>query len=53
VNFFHNYTDAPLLIVNAAEIDFANNDADYQRLLERIKSVRSGRHYYNPHPLLL
>lgn len=53
VNFFHNYTDAPLLIVNAAEIDFANNDADYQGLLERIKSVSSGRHYYNPNPVLL
>jgi len=53
IDFFHHYSDAPLLIVNAAEIDFANNENDYQQLLERLKSVRSGRHYYNPNPVLL
>jgi len=53
VDFFHHYSDAPLLIVNAAEIDFANNENDYQQLLERLKSVGSGRHYYNPSPVLL
>ena len=53
VDFFHHYSDAPLLIVNAAEIDFAHNENDYQQLLERLKSVRSGRHYYNPTPVLL
>lgn len=46
--FFHDYTDAPLLIVNAAEIDPVHNDEDYRALLERIRRVRSGRHYYNP-----
>ena len=53
VDFFHHYSDAPLLIVNAAEIDFANNENDYQQLLGRLKSVGSGRHYYNPSPVLL
>ncbi len=53
VDFFHHYSDAPLLIVNASEIDFAHNENDYQQLLERLKSVRSGRHYYNPSPVLL
>lgn len=53
VDFFHHYSDAPLLIVNAAEIDFAHNENDYQQLLERLKSVSSGRHYYNPAPVLL
>jgi len=53
VEFFYHYTDAPLLIVNAADVDFANNDYDYQQLLERLKTIRSGRHYYNPNPLLL
>ena len=46
--FFHRYTDAPLLIINAAEIDFANNTADYQLLLEQINKINSGRHYFNP-----
>ncbi len=49
--FFHDYAQSPLLIINAAEIDFANNEADYQLLLEQIKKVRSGRHYFNPTPL--
>lgn len=48
VQFFYQYNDAPLLIVNAADIDFANDAADYQLLLERIMQNRSGRHYFNP-----
>lgn len=51
--FFHLYQDAPLLIVNAAEIDPVHNDDDYHRLLERINSARNGRHYYNPTPIAL
>ena len=53
VDFFHHYSDAPLLIVNAAEIDFAHNENDYQQLLQRLKTVSSGRHFYNPTPVLL
>lgn len=46
--FFHYYSDSPLLIVNAAEIDLVNNPRDYQQLIERLSQVRSGRHYFNP-----
>ncbi len=53
VDFFYHYTEAPLLIVNATEVDFANNEHDYQQLLERLKTMRSGRHYYNPNPVLI
>ncbi len=53
IEFFYHYNDAPLLIVNAAEIDFANNENDYQQLLERLRIIRSGRHYFNPTPDLL
>ena len=48
--FFYQYEDAPLLIVNAAEIDFANSEMDYNALLEQISTVRSGRHFFNPLP---
>lgn len=48
--FFHNYDRAPLLIVNAAEIDLVHGDHGYELLLERIASIRSGRHYFNPVP---
>ena len=53
VKFFYDYNEAPLLIVNATEIDFASNEHDYQQLLQQLKSVRSGRHYYNPTPVLI
>jgi len=46
--FFHNYTQSPLLIVNAEEIDLVHNESDYNLLLEQIKRVKSGRHYFNP-----
>jgi deoxyadenosine/deoxycytidine kinase len=48
--FFYHYQDAPLLIVNAEEIDFVNNDADYRHLLDTVVNIRTGRHYYNPLP---
>ncbi len=51
--FFHRYEAAPLLIVNAAEVDFVRQDADYAALLEEIGRVRSGRHYFNPLPVSL
>ncbi|KPK37987.1 MAG: deoxyadenosine kinase [Gammaproteobacteria bacterium SG8_47] len=53
MNFFHHYTAAPLLIVNAAEIDFANGESDYQLLLERVRRVHSGRNFFNPMPIAL
>lgn len=51
--FFHRYDAAPLLIVNAAEVNFVRNDADYAALLEEVGRVRSGRHYFNPLPVSL
>ncbi len=46
-DFFYYYDNAPLLIVNATEIDLANNDQDYQGLLDYMFNIVSGRHYYN------
>ncbi|HHH36751.1 MAG TPA: deoxynucleoside kinase [Gammaproteobacteria bacterium] len=48
---FHYYNASPLLIVNAAEIDPVNKEADYEALLDRICTITSGRHYFNPLPL--
>jgi deoxyguanosine kinase len=45
---FHYYNDTPLLIVNAADIDLANNPAHYRELVEYMLTIRNGRHYYNP-----
>ena len=46
--FFHHYTAAPLLVVNAAEINFVDRDEDFNTLLDYISRIRSGRHFFNP-----
>lgn len=46
--FFYYYDDAPLLIVNATDIDLANNEQDYLNLVDYMLNIKSGRHYYNP-----
>ena len=46
--FFLYYDGAPLLIVNASEIDLANGESDYRHLVDYLLDIRSGRHYFNP-----
>ena len=48
LKFFNSYEGSPLLIVNAEDIDFVNNKIDYKNLLNKIYSIESGRHYFNP-----
>jgi len=48
--FFHYYDAAPLLIVNAAEINLIDSDADYAALVDMLANVRNGRRYFNPVP---
>ncbi len=50
--YFHDYCDTSVLIVNATEIDFADNEGDYAGLLEQIMAVKAGRHYFNPSPVI-
>ena len=51
--FFHYYDQAPVLIVNAAEIDFANNHHHFNALLEQILTMEGTRQFFNPNPTLL
>jgi deoxyadenosine/deoxycytidine kinase len=46
--FFHQYNESPLLIVNAATIDPVNNEEHFQMLLHEIETTRSGRQFFNP-----
>ena len=46
--FFLYYDAAPLLIVNANEIDLAHSDRDYEQLLDYMLNIKKGRHYFNP-----
>ena len=48
MRMFHYYEAAPLLIVNAGQIDLVNNDEDYAALLEQIHANNTGRQYFNP-----
>ncbi len=49
-HFFYHYDAAPLVIVNAAEIDLAQGDEDYLELVSQLQTIKSGRHYLNPLP---
>lgn len=49
--FFHFYDDAPLVIVNATELDIVNSERDYEELVRFLLDIRSGRHYFNPRSL--
>lgn len=47
-DYFYHYRAAPLLMVNAAEVNFVDSDSDFRMLLEYIDKTRSGRHFFNP-----
>lgn len=47
-SFFFNYSDSPLLVINASNIDFVNIPEDFEDLVSHIKATQSGTHYYNP-----
>ncbi len=46
--FFWSYNAAPLLMVNADNIDFVENERHLKELLEAIESPFQGTRYYNP-----
>ena len=46
--FFLYYDQAPLLIINATDIDFVDNDSHLQQLIDYMQGISSGRHYFNP-----
>jgi deoxyadenosine/deoxycytidine kinase len=46
--FFLEYGAAPVLTVNATDIDPVGNERDYDVLLAEIVRARKGRHYFNP-----
>ena len=39
--YFYHYTGAPLLMVNAAEINFVDSDADFDMLLAHIRKIKT------------
>jgi deoxyadenosine/deoxycytidine kinase len=51
--FFLEYDAAPVLMVNASEIDLVGSEHDYASLLREVVRTRKGRHYLNPMKSLL
>ncbi len=48
-NFFFKYNNTPLLIVNTSEIDFVNDDDDFDELFKQIfREDRAFIEYFNP-----
>lgn len=46
--FFFNYKASPLLVVNSSEIDFVNNEDDFNDLVEQLTRPITGVQYYSP-----
>ena len=46
--FFFNYTETPLLVINATTIDFVHNEKDFEDLIVQFNRPISGVQYYSP-----
>jgi len=45
--FFHQYEEAPLMMVNSENLNFVDNDDDFKLLLQRIESMRGPREFFS------
>jgi deoxyguanosine kinase len=45
--FFYHYDASPLLIVNSENLNFADKEADFELLLQRIQDMRGAREFFN------
>jgi len=48
IDFFYHYNDSPLLIVNTRDFNLAEGDENYRFLLDYVRNLPPGRHYFNP-----
>jgi deoxyadenosine/deoxycytidine kinase len=46
--FFHEYSEAPVLVVNCSAIDFVEQGSDLEDLIREIRSVKKGMQQYIP-----
>ncbi len=47
LRFFYQYTAAPLLIVNAENLNFVDSPGDFELLLERVNGMRGPREFFS------
>ena len=46
--YFLTYNSSALLMVNAENTHFLDNEEHYQLLMQEVNGITSGRHYFNP-----
>ena len=51
--FFLYFENAPLLIINASDIDLESGGSDYDMLISKIMSDPRGKNFINPQPSIL
>ena len=51
--FFLYFENAPLLIINAADIDLEGGGSNYDMLINKIMSDPRGKNFINPQPSIL
>jgi deoxyguanosine kinase len=47
-DYFHHYTDTPLLVINCSDIDFVEHGGDLADLIKEIRGMRQGVQHYIP-----
>jgi len=47
-SYFHNYTEAPLLVVNCSDIDFVEHGGDLADLIKEVRAMKQGVQHYIP-----
>jgi deoxyguanosine kinase len=46
-DFFYHYDAAPVLVVNSENMNFVDNDDDFELLLQRIEGMRGAREFFS------
>jgi deoxyguanosine kinase len=47
-DYFHHYTETPLLVINCSDIDFVEHGGDLADLIKEIRGMRQGVQHYIP-----
>jgi deoxyguanosine kinase len=47
-DFFFHYNETPLLVINTSDIDFVNNEADLDDVINAVRKMKKGTQHYIP-----
>ena len=47
IRFFYQYKNAPVMIVNSDNLNFVDNQSDFDLLLQQVEQMRGSREYFN------